>query len=56
MVLDLHRFSIKEALKKLDKIFTVWVDAAMEGDYTFVISVDIISGAGNQILSEVVAQ
>jgi len=56
MVLDLHGCSIKEALKKLDKHFPVWVDAAMSGEYPFVIPVDIISGGGNQILSGVVAQ
>lgn len=56
MVLDLHGYTIKVALEKLDKNFPIWLDAAMRGDYPFVVSVDIICGSGNQILSEVVAQ
>ena len=46
-VLDLHGYTKNEALIKL-------VDTAMQGHHPWVIEVQIICGAENQILSEVV--
>lgn len=54
LIIDLHGCSQADAMKLLDKGLPNWVDSAMKGEYPFVIPVDIICGAGNQILSEVV--
>ena len=56
MVMDLHGLSQEEALKLLNESLPKWFDTAMKGDYTFVISVDIICGGGNQILPEIVGE
>eukprot|EP00584_Thalassiosira_punctigera_P007328 CAMPEP_0172539702 /NCGR_PEP_ID=MMETSP1067-20121228/10851_1 /TAXON_ID=265564 ORGANISM="Thalassiosira punctigera, Strain Tpunct2005C2" /NCGR_SAMPLE_ID=MMETSP1067 /ASSEMBLY_ACC=CAM_ASM_000444 /LENGTH=510 /DNA_ID=CAMNT_0013325427 /DNA_START=288 /DNA_END=1817 /DNA_ORIENTATION=+ len=52
--LDLHGCTTKEALVKLDESLEVWVDAAMQGSYPFVIPATIVCGCGSQILSETV--
>ena len=52
--LDLHGFTRDEALKKLDASLNVWITAAMQGAFPFVIKARIVCGCGNQILSEVV--
>jgi len=55
-MLDLHGYTRDEALQKLDDNLHAWVEAAMKGAYPFVIQVQIISGCGNQIVSEAVEQ
>ena len=52
--IDLHGYSKEAAVRELDASLPSWVDAAMHGDYPFVIPVTIICGAGGQVLSEVV--
>ncbi len=52
--IDLHGYSKEAAVRELDASLPSWVDAAMHGDYPFVILVTIICGAGGQVLSEVV--
>lgn len=52
--LDLHGYTQKEAITKLNENLTTWVDTAMQGYYPFVMQVKIICGCGNQLLSEVV--
>jgi DNA-nicking Smr family endonuclease len=52
--IDLHGKSTDEALKSLDDSLPSWLDSAMRGSYPFVSAVDIITGGGHQILSEVV--
>ena len=51
LILDFHG-STKEVVQKFDNSLTGWVDMATKGEYPWVISVDIICGGGNQILSE----
>ena len=55
-LLDLHGCSRYKALGKLRKGLREWYDEAMRGEYPFVVSVDIICGKGQQVLSELVAQ
>lgn len=43
-----------EALDKVNECLPQWVDAAMKGEYPWVIPVTIVCGGGHQILSEVV--
>jgi len=52
--LDLHGYTRKEALIKLDESLEVWVDTAMKGSYPFVIPAMIVCGCGSQVLSETV--
>jgi hypothetical protein len=52
--IDLHGYTVNHAVKRLDNALVDWVDTAMKGEYPWVIPVDIICGAGNQILSETV--
>ena len=52
--IDLHRCSKEEALEKLGKKFSIWVETAMQGKHPWVLGVDIVCGGGNQILSDVV--
>jgi hypothetical protein len=52
--LDLHGYTQDEAIEKLDKILIEWLDTAMKGEYPWVLPATIITGAGNQILSETV--
>ena len=52
--LDLHGYTRKEALTKLDETLKSWVDIAMQGSYPFVQPATIVCGCGNQILSETV--
>lgn len=54
IVADLHGLSKEEALRKLDSSLPQWTDIAMKGSYPFVVSVKIVCGGGNQVLSEVV--
>lgn len=54
--IDLHGFSMDEALSELDANLPGWIDVAMRGAYPWVISGVIICGGGNQILSEAVDQ
>ena len=54
ITIDLHGLSKDEALYRLNTILPSWVKMAMEGNYPFVIPVDIICGGGTQILSEAV--
>jgi DNA-nicking Smr family endonuclease len=54
ITIDLHGYTKEAALDKLDASLPSWIDAAMHGDYPFVIPVTIICGAGGQVLSEVV--
>ena len=56
VTLDLHGCSRYKALGLLRKSLAEWIEAAMKGEYPFVVAVDIICGGGNQVLSEVVAQ
>ena len=52
--IDLHGKSKNEALKALNESLPRWIDSAMKGEHPFVEVVDIITGGGKQILSEVV--
>jgi len=52
--LDLHGYTQKEAVTKLDESLPLWVDAAMKGSYPFVMQAKIVCGCGNQVLLEVV--
>ncbi|KAL7490672.1 hypothetical protein ACHAWT_000226 [Skeletonema menzelii] len=52
--IDLHGRTTDEALKVLDESLPRWIDSAMKGSPPFVEVVDIITGGGKQILSEVV--
>ena len=52
--IDLRGFTKGAAVAELDTSLPSWIDAAMHGDYPFVIPVTIICGAGGQVLSEVV--
>lgn len=52
--IDLHGKSTEDALKSLDDSLPSWLETAMRGTYPFVSAVDIITGGGHQILSEVV--
>ena len=52
--IDLHCMTREQALTKLDKSLSEWIDIAMRGVYPWVIRVVIVCGGGNQILSEVV--
>ena len=54
MMIDLHGFTAKEALSKLDESLPSWIETAMKGTYPFVIPVKIVCGGGSQILAEVV--
>jgi len=54
IMIDLHGFTAKEALNKLDESLPSWIDTAMKGAYPFVIPVKIVCGGGSQILAEVV--
>lgn len=56
ITLDLHGYSRYKAIGVLRKGIQEWIVEAMRGQYPFVVPVDIICGAGNQVLSEVVAQ
>jgi len=51
---DLHGNTREEALDKLDECLPEWMDAAMKGEYPFVVPVLIVCGGGAQILSETV--
>ena len=52
--IDLHGCTRDQALQRLDAALTDWVKTAMEGEYPWVMPVDIICGGGSQILSETV--
>lgn len=52
--IDLHGCTQDEAIAKLDKSLPIWVYAAMRGEYPFLIGVDVITGAGGQVLAECV--
>lgn len=54
LLLDLHQYTLEEALSKRDLCLLKWIDVAMSGLYPRVIPVVIICGGGNQILSEAV--
>lgn len=54
ITIDLHGHSKDEAFEKLDGSLPLWIDAAMKGEYPWVIPVNIICGRGSQILSEAV--
>ena len=54
--IDLHGLTKQESLKSLDENLPIWYERAMSGSYPFVIPVEIICGAGRQVLSEVVEQ
>jgi DNA-nicking Smr family endonuclease len=54
--IDLHGHTQEEALTKLNESLPQWMETAMKGAYPFVIPVCIISGCGNQIISETVEQ
>jgi len=56
MSIDLHGYTKEEALAELDSKLPQWVDTAQRGGYPFVIPAVIITGGGNQILSEAVDQ
>ncbi len=56
ITIDLHEYTKEAAVRKLDESLPSWIDAAMHGNYPFVIPVTIICGAGGQVLSEVVEQ
>jgi DNA-nicking Smr family endonuclease len=56
ITIDLHGYTKEAAVEKLNASLSSWIDAAMRGDYPFVIPVTIICGAGGQVLSEVVEQ
>ncbi|KAL9179151.1 hypothetical protein ACHAXT_000193 [Thalassiosira profunda] len=51
---DLHGCTVDEALAKLDDCLPDWVDAAMKGEYPWVIAVRIVCGGGSQTLAEAV--
>ena len=53
---DLHGLNPEDARKKLDDSLPIWIDAAMKGEYPYVIRVMIIHGKGKQILSDMVEQ
>ena len=53
-MLDLHGLAVDEALAKLDESLPTWVDAAMKGEYPWVIPVKIVCGGRSQLLSEAV--
>lgn len=52
--IDLHGLTKDEAVEKLDEILIEWLETAMKGEYPWVLPATIITGAGNQILSEAV--
>jgi DNA-nicking Smr family endonuclease len=52
--IDLHGHTREEALSKLDECLPEWKDAAMRGEYPFVVPVLIVCGGGAQVLSETV--
>lgn len=54
ITIDLHGMTADDALAKLEERLPTWVDTAMKGQHPWVISINIICGGGNQILSEVV--
>ena len=54
IMIDLHGFTSKEALSKLDESLPSWIETAMKGTYPFVIPVKIVCGGGSQTLAEVV--
>ncbi|KAL7535987.1 hypothetical protein ACHAWF_005327 [Thalassiosira exigua] len=54
VVLDLHGLSRDDAVEKLNKSLSSWVNTAMKGGYPFVLLVDIMCGGRNQILSDAV--
>eukprot|EP00569_Conticribra_weissflogii_P008471 CAMPEP_0171366430 /NCGR_PEP_ID=MMETSP0879-20121228/5382_1 /TAXON_ID=67004 /ORGANISM="Thalassiosira weissflogii, Strain CCMP1336" /LENGTH=191 /DNA_ID=CAMNT_0011874241 /DNA_START=843 /DNA_END=1418 /DNA_ORIENTATION=- len=51
---DLHGFSVNDAMLKLDELLPKWENNAMIGDYPWTTSVTIICGLGSQTLSEAV--
>lgn len=51
---DLHGCTQSEALDTLEERLHEWIDTAMRGAYPWVISVKIVVGCGNQILSDAV--
>ena len=51
---DLHGCTKEEALAKLDECLPEWVDAAMKGEYPWVIAVRVVCGGGSQTLAETV--
>jgi DNA-nicking Smr family endonuclease len=52
--IDLHGCTKDQAIQRLDVALIDWVKTAMEGEYPWVMPVDIICGGGSQILSETV--
>ena len=52
--IDLHGCTREEAVKRLDDSLPQWIEMAMEGTHPWVISVLIVCGGGNQILSQAV--
>ena len=52
---DLHGMTRAEALAELEARLPRWVEAAMTGAAPWVITVRIVCGGGNQVLSEAVA-
>jgi len=53
-IIDLHGCTQSEALSTLNEMLPAWVDAAMRGEYPWVISVKIVVGCGSQIVSDAV--
>ncbi|KAL7547142.1 hypothetical protein ACHAWF_010456 [Thalassiosira exigua] len=51
---DLHGCTKEAALERLEASLTEWLDAAMHGNYPWVIPANIVCGGGNQILLETV--
>lgn len=50
--IDLHGRSRSEAMDVLDEALPSWVDTAMAGEHPFIVKVDVVCGAGNQVLAE----
>ncbi|KAL7549344.1 hypothetical protein ACHAWF_012617 [Thalassiosira exigua] len=51
---DLHGLTKEQALERLEASLNDWMNAAMHGNYPWVIPATIVCGVGNQILSETV--
>ena len=52
--IDLHGYTRAQALEELDAKLPEWINTAQRGQYPFVISVTIVCGGGNQVLSDTV--
>ena len=49
ITIDLHGYTKEAAVEKLNASLPSWIDAAMHGDFPFVVPVTIICGAGGQV-------